>query len=426
MNHPLTDPSWSRNTLSRRGLVRAAFLATFAASLLSACSNNTRYATWSTAPQDYNEPFPAAPPPSSFNNQTIRQVLQISTGGDSVRVRFSNLFGKSPLKIDGAHLALSQGGSRIKPDSDKEITFEGEASATIPAGGELWSDEVQLTVKAEDNLAVSLFLATETPVATIHAQALQTNYVVSGNALSVETLSDTEDPRTSYYFISAVDVQSSDKTSVLVVFGDSITDGVGTTPSTNQRWTNFLARRLRADPTAGPVSVLNAGIAGGRIVSDAVGPKGVDRFERDVLGQSGVSHVIILLGINDIAFPAFGPQLEVSLEQMTVGMQSMIDKAKAKGVKVFVGTLLPFQGATVFGVPYYSDDFEAKRQSFNAWLRANSTVDGLIDFDQRMRDPASPLALLPLYDSGDHLHPNNKGAEAMANTVELSMLKVQP
>lgn len=426
MNH-----SWSRlSFITRRGFMGGALAATLAGSLLMACGTTkgpapTWYGSWAASPQDYNEPFPAPPTPASFSNQTIRQVLHTSIGGDQVRVRFSNVFGKTPLKIDGAHIALSAGGASITPASDTELKFNGSASALIPAGGELWSDAAALQVGAQADLAVSLFLATETPVATIHAVALQTQYVAAGNALSTETLAS-GDKRSSYYYVSGVDVLSSTKANVVVAIGDSITDGVGSTPDTNRRWPNFLSRRLQADTSVGTVGVLNAGIAGGRILTDVVGPKATDRFEREVLSQTGVSHVVFLLGINDIAFPAFVPSQEVTVAQMTAGMQSMIDKAKAKGLKVLVGTLLPFKGATVAGAPYYSDAFEAKRGAFNAWVRSNTTIDAVLDFDKVMQNPADPLSLLPAYDSGDHLHPNDKGAEAMANAVDLSVFKVTP
>jgi lysophospholipase L1-like esterase len=386
----------------------------------------TWYGSWSTAPQNYNEPGPGGVPPAmSFNNQTVRQVMAVSIGGDQVRVRFTNMFGKSPITINGARVSRGLGGSSIAPASDIELKFNGSASVTIPAGGELLSDPAELKIGVRDAVGVSVFFASETSVATVHSIGLETNYVGAGNALSTETRTGSQELG-SYYFVSGVEVLSSTKANVVVAIGDSITDGFGTTPSTNRRWTDFLSRRLVADSSVGAVSVLNAGLAGNRILTDGVGPKGLDRFERDVLSQSGVSHVIFLLGINDIAFPALVPDQEVSVEQMTAGMETMISKARAKGIKVFAGTLLPFKGATLFGAPYYSDAFEPKRQAYNSWVRSNTMVDGVIDFDMAMRNPADPLSLLPAYDSGDHMHPNDAGAEAMAKAVELSMFKVSP
>ncbi|WP_395812968.1 SGNH/GDSL hydrolase family protein [Archangium minus] len=429
MKHAWMDRRLAWFTLTRRNLLRGALAATLAASVLTACEDDDKvthwYGSWSASPQDHNEPFPVPPPPSFFNHQTIRQALRTSIGGDQVRVRFTNLFGTSPLKIDGARIALSAGGSSIQPASDTELRFNGNASVTIPAGGELWSDASELKVGAGEALAVSLFLASETAVSTVHAYGLQTHYVVAGNALSTETLSGAE-TRSSYYFISGADVRSSARANVVVAFGDSITDGVGTTPDTARRWPDYLSRRLQPDGSAGTVSVLNAGISGGRILNDGLGPSGVTRFERDVLGQTGVTHVIFLLGINDIGAGAFIPEQAVTVEQMTAGTQSLIDKAKVRGIKVLLGTLLPWKGADAGGVPYYSEEGEAKRQAFNAWVRANTTVDGVVDFDLALRDPANPLALLPAYDSGDHLHPSDEGAEAIANAVDIRLLKVQP
>lgn len=409
---------------------RGALVALLAASLFTACGEDepdeaspSWYGAWGAAPQDYNEPFPTAPPPLSFNNQTIRQVLRTSLGGKEVRVRFSNVFGKSPLKIDGASIARVQSGSSLVPGSATELRFNKQPSVTIPAGEELWSDAAPLSVEAEGELAVSVFFASDTPVATQHAFAPRDSYVVAGNALASDTLSNPE-TRASYFFITGLDVLRTPRPSVVVALGDSITDGAGSTPGTERRWTDFLVRRLRAEGKADTVGVVNEGIGGGRIVRDGIGPSGINRFERDVLGQSGVTHAVILLGINDLGFKNFDPSQEVSVEQMTAGIQSMIDKAKARGVKVLAGTLLPFKGANV-GVPYYTEDLEPKRQAFNTWLRGNTTLDGVIDFDAAMGSPADPLTLLSDYDSGDHLHPSDAGYEAMAKALDLRLLEPQ-
>jgi lysophospholipase L1-like esterase len=374
------------STFSRRALLRGTLAATLAASLVGACASEqklpdpptpTWYGGWSAAQQDYNEPGPMGVPPAmAFNNQTVRQVMAVSIGGDQVRVRFSNLFGKAPVTISGARVSRSQGNSSIPPGQNVELKFNGSTSATIPAGAELMSDPAELKVGARDEVAVSVFFASETPVATVHSIALETTYVASGNALATETLTGSQE-QSSYYFISGIEVLSGAKANVVVAIGDSITDGFGTTPNTHRRWTDYVSRRLIADSGAGPVSVLNVGVSGSRMLSDGVGIKGVDRFDRDVLGQAGVSHVIFLHGINDIAFPALVPNSEVTVEQMTAGMDAMIAKAKAKGVKVFAGTLLPFKGTTIFGAPYYRDDFEAKRQAYNSWVRANTSLDGM-------------------------------------------------
>lgn len=417
--------TWS--TLMRRGFIRGTLAVTLAGTLLTACGSSPSawYASWSAAPQDYNEVGPVTPPPASFTNQTIRQVVHLSIGGEQVRVRFSNLFGKTPLQIDSAHIAHSTGGAKLAPASDTALKFNGSASVTIPAGGEMWSDAAALQVQAQDDLAVSIFLAAQASVSTVHALALRTNYVVPGNAVSTETLTKFE-TRTSYYYVSGIDVLSSTQATVVVALGDSITDGLGSTPDADDRWPNLLARGMQVGASVGPVGVVNEGILGNRIITDGVGPSGVNRFERDVLGQSGVSHVLLLLGINDIAFPTFVPNQEVTVEQMTTAMQSMIDKAKAKGIKVLVGTLLPFKNAMVLGEPYYSAAFEAKRQAFNSWVRSNGSIDAVVEFDKAMQNPADPLSLSPSYDSGDHLHPNDLGAQVMANSAEFSVRGLKP
>ncbi|WP_224245777.1 SGNH/GDSL hydrolase family protein [Hyalangium gracile] len=383
------------------------------------------HGAWGTAPQDYNEPFLGPTPPLSFNNQTIRQVLRTSLGGKEVRVRFSNVFGKQPLQIDGASIARVQSGSSIAAGSATGLRFNGQPSVTIPPGEELWTDAAPLTVEAGSELAVSLFFASDTPVSTQHSMAMRDTYVVSGNALSADTLSNPE-TRPSYFFTTGLDVLNTAGPRVVVAFGDSITDGAGTTPGAERRWTDFLARRLEAQAKAGTVGVVNKGIGGGRILNDGIGPKGIDRFERDVLETSGVTHVVILLGINDIGMASFIPSQAVSVEQMTQGFQSMIDQAHAQGIKVLAATLLPFKGANPMGAPYYSEEMEPKRQAFNTWIRGNTSLDGVIDFDAALRDPADPLSLLPAYDSGDRLHPNDAGHEAMAKEVELRLNEARP
>jgi lysophospholipase L1-like esterase len=344
-----------------------------------------------------------------------------SLGGDRVRVRFSNLFGKSALIIDGARIASSAGGAAIEPASDKPITVAGQASFSVPAGSERWSDPVALGLPANASVAVSVYVSGATPVTTYHALGRQTTYVAEGNQLSAATM-PVGSTQQSYYWINGIDVYSQRNANVLVAFGDSITDGFNSTVDASNRYPNFLARRFAADGAAKPVSVVNAGISGNRVLTDTAGPKGIDRFEHDVLGQSGVTHTIIMLGINDLGYCGrFGAAQCVSAEQVTAGLASMVAKAKERGVKVYLATLAPFKGAAFPG--YFNDEAERKRQAVNAWIRGNTGVDGIVDFDLSLQDPADPQRLRPAWDSGDHLHPNDAGYEAMANSVDLSRFR---
>lgn len=374
------------------------------------------YASWAASPQDYAEqlPFPnaAAPEPLAFDDQTLRQLVHLSAGGDALRFQLSNLFGDTPVSIDAAGVALSQGGGAIDPSTHVAVTFDGAPQLTLAPGEERWSDVIPFSAPDEANLALSLHLEAG-PVRTVHALGQQTAYLAPGNAVAEATL-PAGDTQQSYYWLTRIDAHGPTAPGVVVAFGDSITDGFASTVDENHRYPNYLSERLTAgDPPAH--SVINAGISGNRVLGDAIGPAGVSRFERDVLGQTGVKDAIILLGINDIGFSAFAPEQEVSAEQITDGLATMIDAANTAGVRVHLATLLPFGGTNP---PYYGEAGEAKRQAVNAWIRANTAVASVIDFDQVMQDPADPNLLLSVYDSGDGLHPNDMGYAAMAGSID--------
>ncbi|MEO8181226.1 MAG: SGNH/GDSL hydrolase family protein [Deltaproteobacteria bacterium] len=382
-----------------------------------------RRASWAVSPQDYTAvlsggPFPA-PMPMEFANQSIRQIMHLSVGGKSVRVRFSNLFGTAPLTLSGAHIARAGAGSAIDAASDTELKFAGQTSVTIPAGQEQWSDASTLTIDSAGNVAVTLFVSGSAPVATIHSVGSQTQFVTAGNALSAASFSDAE-TRTVYYWVTGIDVVAAGSGGVIVAFGDSITDGVGSTLDANHRYPNYLAERLRADASWAGYGVINEGISGNRVLNDIAGPMAVGRFARDVTEQSGASHVIMLIGINDLGFSGIVPAQAVTADQVTGGLQAMISQAQAKDLKVYLATLTPLLGTMA---PYYSDQTESLRGTINTWIRDEADVDGVIDFDRAVQDPANALALNPAYDSGDHLHPSDAGYQVMANAIDLSLFR---
>jgi lysophospholipase L1-like esterase len=417
---------------SRRIVLKSLLAAVFAGGALIACgggndappSTAAWYASWYAAPQLYQEPFGGVTPPAkTFKDQTLRQVMYVSAGGNKLRVRVSNRLGTAPLTIDGMRVAESAGGAAIRVATDTPVLFGAQNSVTVAPGAEVLSDPVALAVSTHSSVAVSLYVKNATPVATVHSLGKQNNYVAAGNVVSAPTLTVTES-NLFYAWTTGLEVERTDKPKVIVTFGDSITDGYGSTDDTNNRYPNFLSRRLAADASIGPVSVVNAGISGNRWKNDVIGPKGEDRFERDVLGQPGITHVVILLGINDIGFSGTGSFMAgqaVTAEQIQQAIQAAVNKAQAKGVKALVGTLTPFKGTIFPG--YYSDEGEAKRQAVNSFIRSNSTIDGVIDFDLAVRDPADPASILPAYDVGDHLHPNNAGYAAMANAIDLAKFK---
>ncbi len=387
-------------------------------------------AAWATAPQCYNEPIPLPtypqPVPGSLLAQTMRQLVRPAVAGTQLRVRLSNIFGGSTVQVGAASVADSGGADAITPGTASILKFKGATAVCVPAGCEVWSDPLARNVIAGADLALSLYFPDVTPFGTVHRTPLRTGYLTHGNTVMAPALPDAM-PVLLSKLVSGIDVMTGNpELRVLVAFGDSITDGFASTPDTLRRYPDQLAARLAADPlTAGTVSVLNAGISGNRLLSDKLGQRGLARFERDVLHQTGATHVLIQLGINDIGFgmfsgPPFGliPASEVSSASRVIeGYKRMIDHARDRGLKVLLGTLLPFKGA-----PYYTSANDARRQAVNCWIRRHAPVHAVVDFDAVMANPADPLALNPPFDSGDHLHPSDAGYEAMAKAVPLAFL----
>ncbi|WP_393059122.1 SGNH/GDSL hydrolase family protein [Streptomyces sp. LN549] len=394
--------------------------------------------TWATTPTE----TPASDT-TAFEDETLRQTVRVSIGGDRVRIRLSNEFGDRPLVIGEARVARPATGgpdSRIDPRTDRPLTFGGRTSVTIPAGAPALSDPVALRVPAGSDLVVSIHLPERTAGSTLHAFALRQNYVASGN---VTGRTDIEATSTNdrWYFLTGVSVttglaQGAARPSAVVTLGDSITDGANTEPGADHRWPDFLAQRLRT--AYGPYArgVLNEGISGNRLLHDPNPPAGSDaenfaayfgqsalrRFDRDVAAQPGAGRLIVLLGVNDLGHPGtVAPESErVSAAELIDAHRQIVARAHERGLKAYGGTILPFKGDT-FG--FYSPANEAARATFNHWLRTSGEYDGVIDFDKALRDPSDPQRLLARYDSGDHLHPNDAGAEAMAKAVPLRLLR---
>ncbi len=378
---------------------------------------DTWIATWEASPE------PAHTPAVTLNNQTVRQVVRVSLGGNRFRVRLSNEFGDAPLRIDAVHVALSAGDSSTQLGTDHALTFSGgEHEVVIPEHAYVMSDPVDIAVPALGQLAVSLHVPGNEKILTEDFFAMQNAWITPKDATGAAVLPSST-PITRRLLLSGVEVvQTARKTRVLVTLGDSTTGGFGSTPNTDRRWPDRLAERLVAKKA--PVAVVNAGIGGNRLLHDFIGPNAMSRFDRDVLSQSGVTHVIVLIGINDFGLPGGRrlPQEEVSLEQMVAGFRQLIARAHQHGVKVIAGTLPPFSP-----IPerpgYYSETSAAKRDALNQWIRSSREFDGVADFDAALRDPANPKTMLAAYDSGDHLDPNDDGYKAMADAVDLKLLE---
>lgn len=409
----LTRRAWLASALAAGGLAGLSGCAWFA-------GPPTDYvATWNASQQDRFEPIPLPgwqkPDDAGLQGQTLRQIVRASLGGDGVRVKLSNRFGRTPVVFDAVRIARATAASSIDPSTERPVTHNGQARITLAPGAELWSDTVALPVAAHGLLAVSIEVGSAATSATQHTLARQTAFVVPGAQARATTFPY---PRLigSYHWLAGVDVIAQGRPPVLVAFGDSITDGYAASIDQSRRYPDALDDRLKE--TGQRMSVVNAGISGNRWLNDVIGPSGESRFVRDVLEISGITHAIVLLGINDIGFARFVPEQAVTAEALVDALHTAVGKARARGVKVILGTLLPYEGAR-----YFSAAGEAKRQAVNAWIRTPGNADGLVDFDAALRDPARPSTLKAEYDSGDHLHPNDAGYAAMAQAVDLTLLR---
>lgn len=376
-------------------------------------------ATWATS----NFAAPPRPPADSidrtptFFNRTLRQIVRVSIGGSRVRIRLSNEYGDRSLMIASAHIALRRSGANIDPASDRPLTFNGRASVIIRPGASMVSDGVALTIPQLADIAVSLFITDSVRASTRHAGAFQTNYLSGTGDFAGEATFSPDTTLRNWFFLAGVDVVNPRATGVIVAMGNSITDGTASSADSNSRWPDVLARRLLASKEP-PKAIVNVGIAGNRVVSPATGPSALERFDRDVLMQPGVTHVVMLEGINDITRGTGSADLrnEVSIEELIAGHQQLINRAHERGIVIFGATLTP-----IGGLRGYSPEREAKRVALNNWIRTSKAYDGVIDFEHATRDPSDTTRFLSTYDSGDHLHPKDAGYRAMGESIDLKL-----
>jgi lysophospholipase L1-like esterase len=371
--------------------------------------------TWTTTPAPVEG--------VALRNQTLRMIAHLSIGGQSVRVRLSNACGTRPLAVGAAHVALRGEGAGIVPASGRPLTFNGSPSTTIAAGALVVSDPVELAVPPLADLAVSVHLPGAVPEGfqvTGHGNAHQTSYVSPPGDFAAATELPVQETTEDFLFVSGVEVLAPPATGGVVTLGDSLTDCNLSRLDANNRWPDQLARRLVARPGGRLLGVMNQGIGGNRILHDGRGDSGLRRFDRDVLAQPGVTHVVVLLGINDIRNRGQKPEEFVTAEAMIAGLHQLAVRAHARGLKIFGGTLLTFEYET-FNPGFYTPEGEATRQAVNAWIREGGAFDAVVDFEAALRDPGHPTQMLPIYDCGDHLHPSEDGYLHMGDVIDLSL-----
>jgi lysophospholipase L1-like esterase len=422
-------------------ILRIGAVATLLAANFAFAQNGNEHwvATWAASPIATNIPAapakpvatpvaggapaaaPAKPGPAplrSFNNQTIRMVVNTSIGGRSVRVELANTFGADRLKIGSAHIALRDHDSAIIPASDRALTFSGLTSATIPVGASMISDPVDLSVPAVGDLVVSIYIPGDSGPPTQHATGLHTTYVSSeGDFTGVANFTAARTTN-SWYFLSGVQVLAPADTGLVVAFGDSITDGATSTNDADAAWPSFLARRLH--DAGANLAVVNEGISGNRVLGDGAGVSVLARFERDVLTQPGIKYLVFMEAINDIGGAARAGGTPVTAEEIIAIYKQMIARAHMRGIKVIGATLTPYEGAG-----YYSEPGEGIRTAVNQWIRTTGMLDGMVDFDLATRDPENPKKFRPGFNIRDNLHPNDAGYKAMAESIDLSLFGVR-
>ena len=378
--------------------------------------------TWRASPQplwsgDFVLPTLA---PFQFTQQTLRQPMRVSLGGERWRVVVSNTYGRQPLRVGAATFARSAGGGAIEPGAVRRVTFGGRDGVEVPAGGEVVSDPVALSVPSLGRVAVSLHVPGPVAPSTFHWDARETGHVADGDVVAATDLGQAT-PLPVRAFVTRLLVEGG--AGSVVVMGDSLTDGNGSTPGTDRRWPDALAERLAPRGLA----VQNAGISGARLLRDGMGDSASARLDREVLASPGVKAVIVALGTNDIGWPGgpFAPdEAPMTVDRLAEGYRQLVARARVHGVRVIGSTVPPFEDA-LRGTPlegHHSAAKERVRQAVNTWIRESGTFDAVVDFDAVLRDPAHPARLRPAFDSGDHLHPGDPGYRAMADAVDLDTL----
>lgn len=356
--------------------------------------------------------------PATLNNQTVRMIAHTSVGGHRVRVEFSNALNGTPLAIGSAHIAVRDKDSAIVSGTDRALTFSGKQTCMLGPGVLLYSDPVDLEVAPLSDLAVSVYLPKDSGPPTNHSLGMHTAYISKGDATAQIEMPEPTLTR-AYLWLSAVDVIAPQDAFAVVALGDSITDGQGTTVDANRNWTAVLARRLAANKATAHVAVLNQGVAGNQVLRDLAGVSALARFDRDVLSRPGVKWLVVFEGINDISLHGQTDSADpLTGDDLVAAYRQLIQRAHTHGIKVMGATITPQEG-TRLG----TENANAVRNTANQWIRTGGAFDAIVDLDATVRDPGHFSRLRPDFDSGDHIHINDAGNQAMADAIDIAIFK---
>lgn len=371
--------------------------------------------TWGTAPQ-LVEPNNNPPEPGLTNN-TIRQVVRVSIGGSTLRMRFNNEFSKSPVTMKKVQVAVSKGGSAIDPSTIKQLTFNGKPEVTMAPETALTSDPFEFNLTPRMDVAITIWFGETSPTVTGHPGSRTTSFILTGDHTSDADFTDPV-PTDHWYVIQAIDVMAPENAAAVAILGNSITDGRGSGTNKQNRWPDILSERLLKNPATKNVGVLNMGIGGNTVLRGGLGPTALTRFERDVLNHPGVKWLVILEGVNDLGGTRDSVAAARVADGLTEAYSTMIDKAHAAGIKVYGVPILPFGKSF-----YYRDYREPAWKKVNDWIRTSGRFDAVIDLAAAMQDPSDPTSLLPDLHTGDFLHPNEAGYVRMGEAVDLKLFE---
>jgi lysophospholipase L1-like esterase len=382
--------------------------------------------TWGHPPTAYNDQPPLTRPGGGtarpvyaplppYKDTTVREVVRIDGAARTLRLRLTNEFGTESLHIGAVHIAEAAENGAIVPGTDHAVTFAGQSSVEIPAGAPLLSDPLVWSLPAFARLSVSVYYPAET-VPPAHTLFTLDAWQTTGEHTAEAALPSPAAARSGIH-LSEIDIIPPGPGRTLVTFGDSITEGVVSTPGAFRSWPDRLAERLQASAATRDWTVVNAGIGSNRLLHDTPSTNALSRFDRDVLSVPGVKAVIVLLGINDIQYSHRNAAEAVHAPQEIAAFRQLIDRAHAAGLKIYGATVTPFEGS-----PDYTPEGEADRQAMNAFIRSGA-FDGVVDFDVALRDPSRPTHLKTDLESSGHLHPNDAGYRIMGDSIDLALFK---